>query len=309
MRTAYYIIIPTPALAILAVLYRVFLLYSNFASSSFLLLYYRYDLTIEPDLEAFTFQGRVDISLDKNNNNASSSSSSSSPNNNSITLHAKELAFQTAYIVAKDGTKTVVEEIRMNIKATTVEFVFAQALPTQTFVLTIEYVGLLNNQMCGFYRSQYTDIHGNKKIMASTQFESLDARRAFPCVDEPAAKAVFGLTLIVHSTLDCFSNMPESKKVTVGASGGQGVVKKSISFMDTPRMSTYLLAFCVGEFDCVQAQSAHGVLVKVYTPPGKSESGVFALDCATKALDSYDDFFEVPYPLPKLDMVRVQTFW
>jgi aminopeptidase N len=59
----------------------------------------------------------------------------------------------------------------------------------------------------------------------------------------------------------------------------------------------------------VQAQSAHGVLVKVYTPPGKSESGVFALDCATKALDSYDDFFEVPYPLPKLDMVRVQTFW
>jgi puromycin-sensitive aminopeptidase len=70
-------------------------------------------------------------------------------------------------------------------------------------------------------------------------------------------------------------------------------------------MSTYLLAFVVGEFDHIQAQTEHGVLIKVYTPPGKSASGQFALDCATKALDNFNDFFGVPYPLPKLDMVAI----
>ena len=73
-------------------------------------------------------------------------------------------------------------------------------------------------------------------------------------------------------------------------------------------MSTYLVAFCVGEFDYVQAQTSHGVLVRVYTPPGKSDSGVFALDCATKCLGAYDDFFGTPYPLPKLDMVAIPEF-
>ena len=183
------------------------------------------------------------------------------------------------------------------------EFVFGpDALPQKgSFILTVEYSGILNPDMCGFYRSQYTDIHGNKKIMASTQFESLDARRAFPCVDEPAAKAVFALTLIVKEGLDCLSNMPESKHATMKTGS---VVKRSVSFMDSPKMSTYLLAFIIGEFDSVQAMSSNGVLVKVYTPPGKSETGIYALDCATRALDDYDKFFEVPYPLPKLDMVR-----
>ena len=157
--------------------------------------------------------------------------------------------------------------------------------------------------MAGFYRSSYTDIHGESKIMASTQFESLDARRAFPCWDEPARKAIFGVTLTVPKDMDAFSNMPELSNKTLP--GGK---KKELTFLDTPIMSTYLVAFCVGEFDYVQAQTSHGVLVRVYTPPGKSDSGVFALDCATKSLDAYDDFFGIPYPLPKLDMVAIPEF-
>lgn len=157
--------------------------------------------------------------------------------------------------------------------------------------------------MAGFYRSSYTNIHGESKIMASTQFESLDARRAFPCWDEPARKAVFGVTLTVPKELDAFSNMPELSNKTLA--GGK---MKELAFLDTPIMSTYLVAFCVGEFDYVQAQSSGGVLVRVYTPPGKSDSGVFALDCATKSLDAYNDFFGTPYPLPKLDMVAIPEF-
>jgi aminopeptidase N len=147
-------------------------------------------------------------------------------------------------------------------------------------------MGFLNNQMAGFYRSSYTDIHGQKKIMASTQFEALDARRAFPCWDEPARKAIFGVSMVVPVDLHAFSNMPEKCRKTLA--GGK---LREIHFLDSPKMSTYLVAFCVGEFDSVQTLTDHGVLVQVYTPPGKSASGLFALHCATKALDAYDDFF------------------
>ena len=157
--------------------------------------------------------------------------------------------------------------------------------------------------MAGFYRSSYTNIHGESKIMASTQFESLDARRAFPCWDEPARKAIFGVTLTVPKHMDAFSNMPELSNKTLA-----GGTKKEIAFLDSPIMSTYLLAFVIGEFDYVQAQTGHGVLIRVYTPPGKSDSGAFALDCATKSLDAYNDFFGIPYPLPKLDMVAIPEF-
>jgi len=138
--------------------------------------------------------------------------------------------------------------------------------------------------------------------MASTQFESLDARRCFPCVDEPAAKAVFGVTLTVQSHLQVLSNMP------VGHWKTDSATQKTLTFLDTPVMSTYLLAICVGEFDCLSTTTDHGVLVSVHTPPGKSSSGAFALDCAKRCLDAYDDFFGVPYPLPKLDMIAIPEF-
>jgi aminopeptidase N len=185
-----------------------------------------------------------------------------------------------------------------------VTFKFPEALPKSSKItLTIDYVGCLNNQMAGFYRSTYKDfLTGEEKIVASTQFEALDARRAFPCVDEPAAKATFVVTLVVPPQLECFSNMPESKRITLKTGNVE------ISFLESPKMSTYLLAFCVGEFDFVQAQTEHGVLVKVYAPRGRSASCMYALDCAVKSLDAYNDFFGVKYPLPKLDMVAIPEF-
>ena len=96
--------------------------------------------------------------------------------------------------------------------------------------------------------------------------------------------------------------MPEAKSTLVVADC------KRVTFIDTPVMSTYLLAFCIGEFDFVQMRSNHGVQIRVYTPPGKAEQGRFALSCATRALDLYDDFFGLPYPLPKLDMIAIPEF-
>ena len=198
-----------------------------------------------------------------------------------------------------EQTSQIVE----NKKLKTVKFVFGSNISTSSqHVLKIEYKGFLNNQMAGFYRSSYTDIHGNKKIMASTQFESLDARRAFPCWDEPSRKAVFGITLTIDSKLQALSNMP----VQSYSSSSDG--KKTMVFMDTPIMSSYLLAFCVGEFDFVQGISCGKTLVSVYTPPGMSSSGLFALKCAVETLEILNSFFQVEYPLPKLDMIAIPEF-
>jgi aminopeptidase N len=168
--------------------------------------------------------------------------------------------------------------------------------------LVLEFSGSINDQMAGFYRSQYTDATGAKKWMGSTQFESLDARRAFPCWDEPARKATFALTLTVQKDLQALSNMPECSN-QASSDGSQRVV----TFMPTPKMSTYLLCWCIGEFDHVSSLTKGGVLCKVFTPPGRSEAGRFALDVAVRTLELYDDFFRVPYPLPKLDMVKSKS--
>ena len=227
-------------------------------------------------------------------------------NSKEITLHAKELCFESAEFVVLGGSEEPVKPEQMVIifKEHTVKFTFEKPIPSDAkkIKLTIKYTGFLNDQMAGFYRSSYEDIDGNKKIMASTQFEALDARRAFPCVDEPAAKAVFGLTLTVPSNRQCFSNMPVASCVSLSAA------EKQVRFLDSPLMSTYLLAFCVGEFDSLQAQTKNGVLIQVYTPPGKSTSGQFALECAVRCLDAYDEFFHTHYPLPKLDMVAIPEF-
>ena len=168
------------------------------------------------------------------------------------------------------------------MKDTTVTFMFSESIPkSSSITLKIDFVGSLNNQMAGFYRSHYKDTNGNDKIVASTQFEALDARRAFQCVDEPAAKATFLLTLVVPADLECFSNMPESKRVTLDNSN-----KVEVSFLETPKMSTYLLAYCIGEFDYVQGLTKYGVLIKVYAPRGRSSSCQYALECGIKALDS-----------------------
>ena len=155
------------------------------------------------------------------------------------------------------------------MKTTTVTFVFGEILPkSSTIVLEIHFIGSVNNQMAGFYRSNYKDTKGKDKVVASTQFEALDARRAFPCVDEPSAKATFVVTMIVPASMECFSNMPEASKKFF--SEEDDLVE--ISFLPTPKMSTYLLAFCVGEFDFVQAQTENGVLVRVCAPRCRSAS-------------------------------------
>lgn len=140
-------------------------------------------------------------------------------------------------------------------------------------------------------------------MMASTQFEAIDARRCFPCWDEPARKAVFRVTMNVPKHFHCLSNMPE--KISVDRPDGK---TRRVVFADSPLMSTYLVTIVVGEFDYVQAYTKGGTQIRVFVGPGHADMGEFALDIGVKSLEFYEDYFDLKFPLPKLDMAAIGEF-
>lgn len=161
--------------------------------------------------------------------------------------------------------------------------------------------------MAGFYRSSYTARDGTKKYMATTQMEPTDARRALPCFDEPALKAHFTVTLVADKSLTCLSNMDVKSEKDV-TSETSGTAKKAVTFNTTPLMSTYLLAFIVGELNCIES-SDFRVPVRVFAPPDQDiQRGKFSVDLAAKTLAFYEKKFDSDFPLPKMDMVAVPDF-
>jgi puromycin-sensitive aminopeptidase len=182
---------------------------------------------------------------------------------------------------------------------------FSEPLASGTGVLSLEFAGTLNDKLKGFYRSKYTSADGQEERYAAvTQFEPTDARRAFPCWDEPALKATFDITLVVPSNRVALSNMNVISEEPLK----EDADLKCVKYATTPVMSTYLVAFVVGEFDYVEGKSSDGVAVRVYTPVGKREQGQFALEVATKALPYYKDYFNIAYPLPKMDLIAIADF-
>lgn len=165
----------------------------------------------------------------------------------------------------------------------------------------IEYDGEINDKMKGLYRSKYLGPEGDERYAAVTQFEATDARRCFPCWDEPAIKATFDITVTVPQDRIALSNMPVESENDEGNS-------RIVQFRTTPIMSTYLVAIVVGEFDYVENTSKDGVLVRVYTPVGKKDQGLFALEVATEVLPYYKDYFNIAYPLPKIDLIAIADF-
>jgi len=249
-----------------------------------------YDLEISPNLDTCEFSGELVINYDVR------------VATKEIHLHSKQLSMSAAKFVDANGKSQNVSTIAFNVDDTTVIFGFKEEFAIGAGKFHCTYKGILNSDMAGFYISNYTDADGVKRKMASTQFEALDARRAFPCVDEPGVKSTFGLTLIVKKDLSVLSNMPEA--LVNHLAGGL----RKVVFDVSPKMSTYLLAWAVGEFDMIRGTTKHGVTLGVYCPPGRAEHGKFALDVGIKALDWYDDFFGVPYPLPKMDMICITEF-
>ncbi|KAH0563318.1 hypothetical protein GP486_002111 [Trichoglossum hirsutum] len=256
-----------------------------------------YDLTLEPNFENFTYKGNVTIELD-----VVEDSTSISLNTLELSIHSTEVS---------DGSSVVASspELSYDEDSQTTTVRFDKKLPAGTKSrLTMTFSGELNDKLAGFYRSSYKDARdGTTKYLATTQMEPTDARRAFPSFDEPALKATFDITLVADKHLTCLSNMDVASETEVESemSGGK---KKAVKFNTTPPMSTYLLAFVVGELKYIESKSFR-VPVRVYATPDKDiEHGKFSLELATKTLDFYEKAFDSKFPLPKMDMVAIPDF-
>ena len=173
--------------------------------------------------------------------------------------------------------------------------------------LEIKFTGQLNDKMAGFYRSTYKNPDGSEGVLAVTQMEPTDARRSFPCFDEPSLKAEFTVTLIADKKLTCLSNMDVASEADV-QSANSGGTKKAVTFNKSPLMSTYLVAFVVGELNCIETNEFR-VPVRVYAPPGQDiEHGRFSLHLAAKTLAFYEKVFGIDFPLPKMDQIAIPDF-
>ncbi|CAF4714565.1 unnamed protein product, partial [Rotaria sp. Silwood2] len=171
--------------------------------------------------------------------------------------------------------------------------------------LTLKFIGDINDHMQGFYRYKYSTLDGEEvPYGASTHFDPANCRRAFPCWDEPNFKATFDITLITPKNLQAISNMPiiyENEYL-------DDKEWKITKFDRTPIMSTYLVAYVVGEYDYVETKDSNGVSMRVYAPVGKKEHGQFALDIASKVLPFYTEYFNIKYPIAKADQIAIPDF-
>ena len=243
-----------------------------------------YKLSITPDLAHFRFSGRVEIFGE-----------ATAPTDE-ITLHALELDISNCRAWIDDrfvDCSVTPEREREQIRI---------RLPQKTagnIRLKIVYRGVINDRMAGFYRSRY-QVAGETRYVAVTQFQESDARRAFPCQDHPVKKATFNVELIVDDHLSAFSNTTEKEVVSLGDG------KKRVCFQQTPPMSTYLLFFGVGAFETIGSPS--DARVRAVTIPGMTGYADYGLAFGANALRFCEEYFGIPFPLSKLDLIAIPDF-
>jgi puromycin-sensitive aminopeptidase len=250
----------------------------------------RYDLTLEPDLDAGTFAGSVEVALRVVEPVTE------------ILLNANELRLDHATLTAADGRQVEVSKILTDDAAERATLDLAETAEPGDWGLRIGFAGELNPRLTGFYRSTYEDENDTTQVVGTTHFEATDARRAFPCWDEPDLKAVFAITLIVKGGLTAVSNGPEVKREELD----DGRVR--IRFADTMKMSTYLAAWVVGPLELTEPADARGVPVRIVHVPGKGALTPFALDVSVHSLNWFGDYYDIPYPEAKLDNVGLPDF-
>jgi puromycin-sensitive aminopeptidase len=248
----------------------------------------RYDLRLEPDLTTLTFAGVETIAV------------SIAEPVNEIVLNAVELAVDEAVVTDGRGREQRAT-VSLDEAAERCRLAFAEPLATGEGRLRIVFRGTLNDKLRGFYRSVYKDPSGVSRTMAATQFEATDARRAFPCWDEPAFKAVFSVTLAIDPALTAVSNTRIVGETREGA-------RKIVRFADSITMSTYLVAFVVGELEATDAVSVGRTPVRVWCVPGKRRLAAFGHEIAVDSLRYFEEYYGLPYPGDKLDLLAIPDF-
>ncbi len=259
-----------------------------------------YNIRLKPDLKDFTFKGWINMHLQV------------LKETKTLVMNASEL--KVANI--KLNSSVPIEEFSLDEEAETLTVELPEPLGKGQATVLCTYTGTLNDQMRGFYRSKYpAPDGGEERYCATTQFEATDARRCFPCWDEPSCKATFSISVIAPRDRTVHSNMPETEgldsELDEHTAAEVDDDLKLVRFEKSPVMSTYLVAVVVGEFEGNESAArskGNTVRVRSLTPKGKAEQGEFALKCSVKALEYYTEFFDVPYPLPKYECIALADF-
>jgi aminopeptidase N len=242
-----------------------------------------YTLSFAPDLEKETFRGResIDVVLTESSS--------------TITVHAAEITFGEVRITS--GGRTQTARVTLDAAREMATFTVPEPIAEGRATIQIEYTGILNDKLRGFYISK-----ANGRKYAVTQMEATDARRAFPSFDEPAYKATFDISLTIDAGDTAISNGKQISD-TPGPEPG----KHTLTFERTPKMSTYLAAMLVGDWVCRDGAS-DGIAIRVCSTPDKFGLTAFALEAAEQQLAFYNKYFEIKYPFGKLDIVAVPDF-
>ena len=250
----------------------------------------RYAIRLTPDLKTWTFAGEESVTIQIHRPVRE------------IVLNAAELEIQSACLKDAHG-KAQNCRVILDGDNEQARFSFPSELPPGPAELNVKFTGILNDKLHGFYRSTYKGADGQDKPLASTQFESTDARRAFPCWDEPALKAVYQVTLVVDEKLTALSNAGVVRETVV-----PGTDKKEVVFADTMKMSTYLVAFIVGEFEATEAVMVGKAPLRVWAVPGKKRLANFAVDIGKASLEHFSAYYDIAYPGDKLDLIAIPDF-
>ena len=244
----------------------------------------RYNVELAPDLAAATFDGVVEIEVDV------------VEPLDELVLNAIELDINEVRV---DGS-----DVQWHLEPATERLVVSPpgGLQPGRVVLAVSFAGVLNDMLRGFYRSTYRDDEGVERVIATTQMQATDCRRAFPCWDEPDFKAVFAITLVVDPDLLAVSNTAEVER----SDHPDGRV--AIRFADTMVMSTYLVAFVVGPLEATAPVDVDGIPLRVVHVPGKSHLTDFGLDVGAFCLRWFQDYYGIDYPSDKVDLLALPDF-
>ena len=248
----------------------------------------RYELRLEPDLTTLAFRGEERIAL-----------TVGAPTSE-ILLNAVDLRILEVELANEDGAR-LEGTASLDAETERCRLAFDRAIAPGSWRLRLRFTGTLNDKLRGFYRSAYKDPGGTTRTLAATQFEATDARRAFPCWDEPAFKAVFAVSLAIDPALTAVSNTAiAAERIEDG--------KKLVSFADTIRMSTYLVAFVVGELEATDTAHVGRTPLRVWCVPGKRHLARVGLEIAAFSLGFFERYYGLPYPGDKLDLLAIPDF-
>jgi puromycin-sensitive aminopeptidase len=248
-----------------------------------------YDLRLEPDLTTFTFNGSVSIDV------------GITETIGEIVLNAAEIDMKSVVLRDDRGEISIVG-VTYDDEFERATLALADQVKPGTYTLDIVYTGTINDQLRGLYRSIYRDGDGTEHVIATSQCQSTDARRVFPCWDEPDLKATFQTTIVVATGLEAYSNGAEVSRTALD----DGRVE--FDFAPTMKMSTYLLAFIVGPFEATEPVVVRGTPIRIIVPKGNVHLTDVALENAVFCFEYLSDYYGIPYPEDKLDHIAIPDF-